>query len=213
MARKTKAEALATREAILDAAEAVIEREGIPATTLQQIGRQAGVTRGAIYWHFEDKEDLLDAMVARAAFPLDDLRAADARADTTDALDEVRQFGERALQRLAEDPHYRRVCRILLHGCVRLGRHHLFIAEEETVKANIHAALVRLFQKARDQGTLDPNITPEVAAWGFGCYMRGLYSDWLLAPDSVDLSATGASLVNVYLIGVRANRQRDGLSS
>ncbi|MBK1667115.1 hypothetical protein CKO28_03530 [Rhodovibrio sodomensis] len=204
MARKTKADALATRAAILDAAEAVIEREGIPATTLNQIGREAGVTRGAIYWHFKDKEDLLDAMVARAAFPLDDLRAADARAETTDALDELRQFGEQALIRLAEDPHYRRVCRILLHGCVRLGRHHLFIAEEEAVKSNIHDALVRLFQKARDQGTLDPAINPELAAWSFGSYMRGLYSDWLLAPDRIDLAQSASAILGTYLNGVRA---------
>ncbi|MBK1697770.1 TetR family transcriptional regulator [Rhodovibrio salinarum] len=206
MARKTKAEARATRESILDAAEDVMERDGIPATTLDQIAREAGVTRGAIYWHFKDKEDLLDSMVARAAFPLDELRAADVRAETADALEELRQVSEQALLRLAQDPRHQRVCRILLHGCVRLGHHHLFIAEEDAVKTDIHNVVLRLFQKARAQGTLSTDITPELATWTFDSYMQGVHSNWLKAPDQVDLAANARLILRTFLDGVRIGR-------
>jgi TetR/AcrR family acrAB operon transcriptional repressor len=55
MARRTKEEAAATRESILDAAEQLFVKQGVSRTTLQHIATAAGVTRGAIYWHFNDK--------------------------------------------------------------------------------------------------------------------------------------------------------------
>ena len=71
------------------------------------------------------------------------------------------------------------------------------------MKSNIHEALVRLFQKARDQGTLDPNITPELAAWTFESYMRGLYSELLLSPERVDIFQHSSAILGVYINGVR----------
>jgi TetR/AcrR family acrAB operon transcriptional repressor len=55
MVRRTKEEAAATRDSILDAAEILFAKNGVSRTTLQHIATAAGVTRGAIYWHFVDK--------------------------------------------------------------------------------------------------------------------------------------------------------------
>ncbi len=49
MARRTKEEAAATRDSILDAAEQLFVEQGVSRTTLQHIASAAGVTRGAIY--------------------------------------------------------------------------------------------------------------------------------------------------------------------
>ncbi len=59
MARKTKQQALETRQHILDVAMRLFSQQGVSATSLAQIAQAAGVTRGAIYWHFKDKSDLL----------------------------------------------------------------------------------------------------------------------------------------------------------
>lgn len=58
MARKTKQQALETRQHILDVAMRLFSQQGVSATSLAQIAQAAGVTRGAIYWHFKDKSDL-----------------------------------------------------------------------------------------------------------------------------------------------------------
>ena len=50
--RRTKSEAEQTRNSILDAALTLFDEQGYTQTTLSSIARQAGVTRGAIYWHF-----------------------------------------------------------------------------------------------------------------------------------------------------------------
>ncbi|HZV66577.1 MAG TPA: TetR family transcriptional regulator, partial [Telluria sp.] len=71
MARRTKEEAMETRASILDAAELLFVQQGVSGTTLQHIASAAGVTRGAIYWHFKDKAELFDAMMERVRLPVE----------------------------------------------------------------------------------------------------------------------------------------------
>ncbi|QBH97569.1 TetR family transcriptional regulator [Limnobaculum zhutongyuii] len=59
MARKTKIEALITRQNILNAALEIFSSKGFTSTSLSDISTLAKVTRGAIYWHFENKDDIL----------------------------------------------------------------------------------------------------------------------------------------------------------
>jgi TetR/AcrR family acrAB operon transcriptional repressor len=70
MVRRTKDEALATREALLDAAERVFCASGVTSATLGDVASAAGVTRGAVYWHFRDKGELFGAMCSRATLAL-----------------------------------------------------------------------------------------------------------------------------------------------
>lgn len=56
--------AAATRRALLDAAAALLDSGGPAAVTLRQVGARAGLTRGAPYGHFADKESLLTAVAA-----------------------------------------------------------------------------------------------------------------------------------------------------
>ncbi len=65
--RRTKAEAEQTRNDILKAALILFDEQGYAQTTLSTIARKAKVTRGAIYWHFENKEEILAAL-AQAQF-------------------------------------------------------------------------------------------------------------------------------------------------
>ena len=52
------------RVAILDATITLVARQGFARTSLEEIAAAAGVSRGAIYWHFKGKDDLLAAIVA-----------------------------------------------------------------------------------------------------------------------------------------------------
>jgi len=63
MARRTKQEAEATREGILLAALDLFSRKGYARTTFTDIADRIGMTRGAVYWHFDNKPALLAALI------------------------------------------------------------------------------------------------------------------------------------------------------
>jgi len=65
-----------TKEKILDTAERLIGEQGYSATSLRHIIAQARVNLAAVHYHFGSKEDLLDAVVARKATPVNDARLA-----------------------------------------------------------------------------------------------------------------------------------------
>ena len=71
MARRTKADAQATRLQLLQAAVRVFGTKGVSRTSLQDIAEAAGTTRGAIYWHFKNKADLFNAMMDDALLPME----------------------------------------------------------------------------------------------------------------------------------------------
>jgi TetR/AcrR family transcriptional regulator len=52
-----------TRRAVLEAALRIFARSGVLAATLDDIAAEAGVSRGALCWHFHSKDDLLTAIV------------------------------------------------------------------------------------------------------------------------------------------------------
>ena len=54
MVRKSKSETEQTRQDIITAARKIFAARGVSRSTLEQIANEAGVTRGAIYWHFKD---------------------------------------------------------------------------------------------------------------------------------------------------------------
>jgi AcrR family transcriptional regulator len=54
-----------TRDALLDAAEQLLDSGGVKAVTLREVGRRAGVSHNAPYKHFPSKEALLAAVAAR----------------------------------------------------------------------------------------------------------------------------------------------------
>jgi TetR/AcrR family acrAB operon transcriptional repressor len=113
MARRTKLEAQETRNRILDTAEEVFREQGVTSTSLADIADAAGVTRGAIYWHFRNKGDLFAAMLDRVALPMEEMIRRAADASTEDPLSVLRACCVHVLRQTAEDLRCRRVFEIL----------------------------------------------------------------------------------------------------
>jgi len=61
--KKAKEDALLTREDIIDAGFKCFDKNGFKRSSLDMIAKEAGVTRGAIYWHFKDKSELYREVV------------------------------------------------------------------------------------------------------------------------------------------------------
>lgn len=199
MVRRTKQDALATRAALLDAAERVFGERGVSRTSLADIARAAGVTRGAVYWHFKDKLDLFNAMMERVTLPLESELAGAAEAPG-DPIDTLMTRLLRSLQQIATDERTQRVLSIATLMVEHVGDLRP-VRERHTRIGRANAERVaRVFERAsvlRGQPLPAP-----VLADGFHALVHGLVHGWLLEARRFDLEATARAAVPAYLRGI-----------
>lgn len=198
MVRKTKAESEATRELLLDAAEQAFLENGVARTSLDAIARRAGHTRGAIYWHFEDKNALFQAMLDRVRLPLGDLVEAFSRDSDEGPVEVLRRLCSLGLQRLTEDRRHHRVYTILMLRCEFAGDMNPSIASQEQLAAEVLELFERQFVLARERDRLNPAIPPAVAASALHTYMSGLFMQYLRNPGHCDLENHRETLLAAF---------------
>jgi len=63
MVKKSKDDAEKTRQAVLESALDVFSEKGYAKATFDEIAARAGFTKGAVYWYFRNKADLLSALI------------------------------------------------------------------------------------------------------------------------------------------------------
>jgi AcrR family transcriptional regulator len=107
----------ATRERLLAHARALFGERGYAAVGTEEIVRAAGVTRGALYHQFRDKEALFEAVVEQVEAETTGRVAAQV-SGASDALEELRS-GCRAFLALCADPQVERI--LLLDAPAVLG--------------------------------------------------------------------------------------------
>lgn len=204
MVRRTKADALATRNSLLDAAELLFQANGVSRTSLNDIAVAAGTTRGAIYWHFKDKADLFNAMMERVTMPLECTLESTARDASTNVnpLLLLRDSMMGALRQTATDERTRRVFEVATHKVEYVTEmqavrdRHLQVRNECVVMTEkaLHEAVVR-------EGIQLPISLP-TAALGLHVIIDGLIQNWLLDPEAFDLEKCGRGTVDVYFAGL-----------
>ncbi|MBI2751734.1 MAG: TetR family transcriptional regulator [Burkholderiales bacterium] len=202
MIRRTKEDAQLTRNQILDAAERVFQRRGVSRTSLQEIAQEAGVTRGAIYWHFQDKADLFHAMMQRVTLPMTVSLSAEAEADATDPLGRLRQNVATALNQTVHDPQVQRVFEIASHKVEYVDELQAGRDRHLADRAGCTTDLERLLMLAVQAGQLHPATPVGSAAIGLHALLDGLMHNWLLDPQAFDLEAIGALALETYLAGL-----------
>jgi TetR/AcrR family transcriptional regulator, acrAB operon repressor len=202
MARRTKEEARATRERIMDTAELEFHRRGVSRTSLQDIARAAGVTRGAIYWHFRDKADLFNAMMNRVTLPLEQeiRRSGDPGLD--DPLGQIRRSFLAALRLTVADPQARRTFEIALHKVE-------YVDELQGIRERrlngLRERVVQLergLKRAARQRAHPLALPARAAALGLHSLIDGLIQNWMLDPGAFDLPHVGQQVIDAYLRGL-----------
>lgn len=191
--RRTKEEAEKTRHAILTAAEVLFLEKGVAHTSLEQIARQAGVTRGAVYWHFKDKAHLFHDMLSQVRLPPEQLAERLQGCDGCDPLRALHALCVEALENLARDAQARRIFTILLRRCEFTDELREAETRHETFINQFIELCTEQFAQPHAQARLYPGISPSLAARSLHAMIVGLFSDWLRDPTLFDpLSEAGA---------------------
>lgn len=204
MARRTKEDALVTRDLLLDAAERVFQRRGVSRTSLQEIAQEAGLTRGAIYWHFDNKADVFDAMMQRVTLPMVASLKGPPEIEATDPLLHLRRNVATAFHQTVHDEQVRRVFEIASHKVEYVDELQALRERHITERDACMGDLDRLLAQAVERGQLPGGTSVGMAAIGLHALIDGLMHNWLLNPESFDLEAVGAQALDAHLAGLAA---------
>jgi AcrR family transcriptional regulator len=193
--RRTKAEAAETRASILVAAEHLYFEKGVDNTTLDEIASAAGVTRGAIYWHFESKTDLFlelynSARLSQATsmFELDNVTG------ERDALAVIETACCDWLDLLYRDEQRQRMITIIVRTNFSTEYEPVLNAMQALDEMRTDNVRKALEIAARDE-KLSKVWSPSSAALAAKWLIKGLCWEWLLSAHKFDLAAEGGDSV------------------
>jgi TetR/AcrR family acrAB operon transcriptional repressor len=179
--RRTKQDSERTRRDILAATRKVFARQGVTRTTFEEIAAAAGVTRGAIYWHFADKTALFFAMREQVAVPMiDRIDLALLRADESDPLAGVERFLSGILEALESDAAARQTFQIMGFKCEYVGKLERELALQRSRCSELVSKLTRAYRRAQRAGRLRIGLRPSEAALETCSFVIGLTRLWLL---------------------------------
>lgn len=198
MARKKKEDALVTRQRILDEALQTFAVQGVTSTSLSDIAKAAGVTRGAIYWHFSNKESIIEEIFFQ--FEMTKL-AHIAPFYSTIKKDPFLSLRDALIKTLYVIRHDEKQAQIMsliyckreiLEGCTSAGyiRKNIFFNGGDIVSA---------FKKCVTHGIFPACFDVEKNAIMLMAFMAGIIESWLLDPMSFDLHQDGEKAIVGYL--------------
>jgi len=208
MVRKTKEAAAATREQLLEAAERVFRERGVTRTSLAEIAAAAGVTRGAVYWHFRDKVDLFDAMCSRATSPMQTMLERAPEDARVDALATLRALCVQGLAHLATEPRARAFFEIIFHRSELVGDMEQLGSRHERECENARHRIEAVLRRAVAQRELPADTDTKIAAHVVHGAVIGLMHEWVIDPKAYDLERAAPAIVDWLIAGLRAHPPR-----
>jgi AcrR family transcriptional regulator len=173
-------------QVLIDAAMDLFASYGYRGTSLARIARAAGVTKGALYWHFADKEEFFIAVVAKVLGEWELVFEKSARA--ANAVEFRAEFG-RMFDTMAElnekNPWVSRLLLIIALESHKIGPRVL----RSMRKANLHgiASFRDLVERGKRLGVFDAELEPDWAATQIFSSYLGLAMLWYLHGPRFDL--------------------------
>lgn len=200
MVRKTKEDAEKTRQDIIESARTVFHECGVSRSTLDKIAKEAGVTRGAIYWHFKDKAELFFAMREDVFAPMvertDSLLFSEVYDNPLDAIEaSLKEF----FRVLDDCPVVREVFEIMISRCEYVDE---FAAVQEEAGRPAYEFLEKMeryYRKARDKGCMRPELDPEAMARDTWAFASGLLHLMLGCQKGADLDQRIPGMITMHM--------------
>lgn len=202
MARRTKEDALATRHQLLVAAERVFAEKGVSRTSLQDIARAAGASRGAIYWHFKNKADLFNAMMECVLLPMEQAMHQIGHGSAQDPLQELQDALLSPMRSIVSDDRTRRVFEVATLKIEYVDELLAIKARHVQAYADGLREIHRSLTEAALRRGLQLPVPPTIAAQGLQALMAGLIHTWLLNPQAFSLVPVAEQSLSAYLAGL-----------
>lgn len=199
MARKTKAEALKTRQHLIDVAITLFAKNGVSTTTLADIADAAGMTRGAIYWHFDSKVSLFNEIWNIQPYVAQEIRRKLKQKNLNNDLQFLRETIIEVLRFISTDYRQHQLLQILYHTCEFNGEMYSEREIRERFWFN-RERMRKLLRSCISKGQIPINTDIELTITIVHGYLSGIVKNWLMQPENLDLYEQAPKLVDNLLV-------------
>jgi TetR/AcrR family acrAB operon transcriptional repressor len=201
MVRKTKEDTQQTYEALLNAAEQVFCEKGVSKSTLNDVACAAGMTRGAIYWHFKDKKELFHALCDRAFMPIEMMLNEITSNSIDDPMAAIRQLNLHFIAQVTANTRQTKMMDIIFHRCEKTAEMQSFIQERESRNECLDK-IGDIFRAGVEKGIFPPDTDIPIAVQINHSFLIGLIHEWLIEPSAYDLAAHAEMMIDAVLFGL-----------
>ncbi len=195
--KKIKSSA-ATKTGILEAAIDVFVEKGFVKATLEGIAAQAGVTRGAVYWHFKNKHEIFSALHEKLNQPLNESILEDMKKNQDDSLQQLKELCIKLLIDLDNDSVRKKILTIFLCKCDYSCGMEDILEQQRQKKLNTIELFSNYFDRAKKNGFLKQEVDSRILAISLTCYMCGLVSEYLRNPQLFNLKQQAPLLIGQF---------------
>lgn len=192
-----------SRARIVAAAVRVFARKGFQRASLDEIAADAGLTKGAIYWHFRSKNDLFFSLLERCfernTAPLpDDIAQAIALAGTGNRRQVMTTLLQDLLRRFREDADWPR----LLLEFLAQSRDPEIAGRLRQLGGQGRQVARRAAEQLQQGGLIDPALDAGMLAVFWGALLDGLMVAWVVEPETFDDEHLIGRMVDMLAAGM-----------
>ena len=186
--RRTKEDAEKTRLAILDSSVTLFATKGVAHTSMEDIATAANVTRGAVYWHFNNKGEIFDALHDQMFMPVTAMILEDLKEETDDPLLQLQNLCVRMILDLEDNCKQRQALSIFIMGNNYVGEMAQYKEKHYGMKTQSIELFRSYFEKAQKKNALPEGACPELLTYSVRFFMKGIIVEYLNGPCSCPLS-------------------------
>ncbi|MDO4641015.1 MAG: TetR family transcriptional regulator [Neisseria sp.] len=197
--RKIKEEALKTREYLLQSALDTFYVKGISRSSLNEIAQNAGVTRGALYWHFKNKDDLFDALFQRIFCDINSELEHDIKNESANIWISFRKALLNTFDRLENNEMHRKFCNILHLKCEHTEQNESIINLMQNYQNMWHNQLTETLKACLKQKSLPQNLDIELTVIYLQSTISGLLHQWLINSEQFQISKIAPIIIDISL--------------
>jgi TetR/AcrR family acrAB operon transcriptional repressor len=208
--RKTKVEAEITRKKLLDAALKVFSKKGYVSTTLDDIAREAGVTRGALYWHFKGgKPDIFKDLINERTQGVQ-LAVNAVIVEGGSALHMLERILVRTLEYLVEDDEFRAVQELAILKTEVVPELEDTMKDKYRLQHESVRSFADLVKKAQEEGDVRKDIDPNIAAVAAISIMSGVTVVWMMDNTLFPLKEYATPIIHTFIDGLKPQNGTQG---
>jgi TetR/AcrR family acrAB operon transcriptional repressor len=192
------------RRDLMDIAIDCFARFGYQGASIDRIAKAAGLTKGAIYYHFKDKEELLFEAVKNRVSQFE-RRVTTDLGTITDAVAALRRVTDVCLEHATMSNHRRLIITLMVEALDTNAR---LSAQFRQMMHRFRAFLRSIIEVGQHQGVFRSDVSAITAAGVYAGAVMGAEIQYYQDPEQIDLGRHLRTFLDSYLMWLAAPTRR-----